>query len=149
MLGRVIAEAFAKGTPVVVNLWAEWCVPCREEMPLLQREALKELGNVMFLGLLTKPVSVSKAASFFKGESLPYPSLVDKPGKVLDSFGGLSGLPKTIIYDAKGNQVIVHQGAYANLKDLEHDIQLYAKPAASAGGTSRAASSAASTPASS
>jgi len=119
-----------KGTPVVVNLWAEWCVPCRAEMPLLQREAIKELGHVVFLGLLTKPISITKAQEFLTREALSYPSLIDKPGQVLDGFGGLSGLPKTIIYDAKGNQVTVHQGAYASLADLDHDVQLYAKPAA-------------------
>lgn len=113
-----------RGTPVVVNLWADWCKPCKVEMPILQRLALDQRGKVAFLGVASSAAK-AKNQAYLEQIALPYPSLVDEDGKVLDGTG-VDGLPKTIFYDAAGKRT-VHNGPYDSEADLLADIQRYAR----------------------
>jgi thiol-disulfide isomerase/thioredoxin len=91
-----------QGTPVVVNLWASWCEPCKREMPMLSRAAADH-PDVQFLGVDTLD-SREGAEAFIAEFGVPFPSLFDPDGVIrtdLDSFG----LPVTVFFDAEGNQV--------------------------------------------
>lgn len=102
------AEAFRslmgelQGTPVVVNLWASWCDPCKAEMPRLA-EAAAEHPGVQFLGVDTLD-SREGAESFITEFSVPFPSLFDPDGAIQTELGSF-GLPVTVFFDADGNQV--------------------------------------------
>ena len=89
-----------KGTPVVVNVWASWCGPCREEAPLLA-SAHRRLGDrVQFLGV--DILDEREAARAFMQEyGWTYPSVFDLPGAIRDGLG-LLGQPVTLFYDASG-----------------------------------------------
>jgi thiol-disulfide isomerase/thioredoxin len=91
-----------RGTPVVVNLWASWCEPCEREMPILA-QAARAHPDVQFLGVDT--LDAREGAEEFIAEfAVPFPSLFDPDGAIrtdLDSFG----LPVTVFFDARGNQV--------------------------------------------
>lgn len=113
-----------RGTPVVVNLWADWCKPCKVEMPILQRVALDHRGKVAFLGVASSAAK-AKNAAYLEQIAMPYPSLVDEDGEILDATG-VDGLPKTIFYDAAGKR-FVHNGPYESEADLVADIQRYAR----------------------
>lgn len=114
-----------RGTPVVVNLWADWCKPCKVEMPILQRVALDQRGKVAFLGVASSAPKAKNAAYLAEQIALPYPSLVDEDGKIV-SDTGVDGLPKTIFYDATGKRT-VHNGPYESEADLVADIERYAR----------------------
>lgn len=114
-----------RGTPVVVNLWAHWCKPCKVEMPILQRVALDRRGRTVFLGVASSAAQARNAAYLEQEISLPYPSLVDEDGAIVDGTG-VDGLPKTIFYDASGKRV-VHNGPYETEADLVADIERYAR----------------------
>jgi cytochrome c biogenesis protein CcmG, thiol:disulfide interchange protein DsbE len=113
------------GHPVVVNVWASWCEPCRQEFPYLQRLSAKYGKRVAFVGVDTDDDNA--AARTFLGEfPVPYPSFTD-PGKdIAQSLGPTVGLPNTAYYDANGKQVFYKQGQYASEDDFAADIKRHA-----------------------
>lgn len=117
----------AKGYPVVVNNWASWCMPCREEFPFFQNEAAKHLDQVAFLGVDSAD-SRAAAETFLRDHPLPYPS-VEAPGRYdFREWTGrtLVGFPNTVFYDASGELVYAKQGGYADQGELAADIRKYA-----------------------
>lgn len=89
-----------RGTPVVVNLWASWCPPCRAEMPLLERAAATYEGRVTFIGVNTND-DLSAARGFLHKVGVTYPNLFDSSGDVRRRLG-LRGYPTTYFFDDAG-----------------------------------------------
>jgi cytochrome c biogenesis protein CcmG/thiol:disulfide interchange protein DsbE len=106
--GPKVDTAFLGGRPVVVNLWASWCGPCKREMPSLQAAYRAFGGQVGFLGIDTKDDGNS-ANDFLAAMSVHYPQVVDGNGDLLHKLGG-SGLPVTVVLDAAGRTVYSHRG---------------------------------------
>lgn len=113
-----------RGHPVVVNIWAAWCGPCREELPILQSAALSHGKSVAFVGVDLKDDRGS-AARLLRQIPLTYPSYEDPDGRIFTAYR-LVGTPSTIFYDAAGRQTFAHQGPYFHQADLEADIRRYA-----------------------
>jgi len=86
--------------PVVLNLWASWCGPCREEAPVLQRVHRAAGDGVLFLGIATRDDEGS-ARSFMQDFGMRYPSLYDRAGTALSQLAA-PGLPLTIVLAADG-----------------------------------------------
>lgn len=89
--------------PLVVNIWASWCGPCRLESPNLVKAAARYGSTVQFLGvdiLDQRPA----ARAFITEEGYPYPSVFDPIGEIRDRLGYI-GQPVTIFYDAHGRRV--------------------------------------------
>jgi cytochrome c biogenesis protein CcmG, thiol:disulfide interchange protein DsbE len=104
---EVALESF-KGKPVVVNVWATWCPPCRREMPMLDSVA-KANPDVTFL-FLDQGEDAAKVQAFFEGIKLePHNVLLD-PGLRFSSSQGMVGYPTTFFYDATGQRVSVKFG---------------------------------------
>jgi cytochrome c biogenesis protein CcmG/thiol:disulfide interchange protein DsbE len=112
------------GYPVVVNAWASWCGPCREEFPLFQQASAKLGKRVGFLGVDSQDAS-DAAKQFLSEFPVPYPSYQDPDQKIAESFDARFGLPATAFYDANGQLVYTKQGPYTSLADLEADIKRY------------------------
>jgi len=113
------------GYPVVVNKWASWCGPCREEFPYLQRLSARFGKRVAFLGVDADDSEA--AARTFLGEfPLPYPSYSDPDQDISRLVGATPGFPATTFYDASGERVFVKQGQYVSQADLAADIRRYA-----------------------
>jgi cytochrome c biogenesis protein CcmG/thiol:disulfide interchange protein DsbE len=113
-----------RGTPVVVNLWAAWCGPCKFEIPFLQRQFRQDGTRVAFLGVNTDD-SASGARASLRKLPLPYPSIVD-PRSGLAGRLGSKGLPVTAYYTRDGKLNYVHQGSYPSLTQLAADVRRYA-----------------------
>lgn len=114
-----------RGYPVVVNKWASWCLPCREEFPYLQRLSARFGKRVAFLGVDARDSSA--AARTFLGEfPLPYPSFSDPGEDISGLLGATAGFPATAFYDRNGQRVFVKQGQYASKGELSADIRRYA-----------------------
>jgi cytochrome c biogenesis protein CcmG/thiol:disulfide interchange protein DsbE len=90
-----------KGKVVVLNVWASWCDPCREEVPLLQKthDAIAAKGGVV-LGLDTQDAS-GAAIGFLKARNATFPSLRDRDRSYGREFG-VTGYPETFLIDRKG-----------------------------------------------
>ena len=86
---------------VVLNVWASWCDPCREEVPLLQKthEQIEAKGGVV-LGLDTQDAS-GKAIDFLAEHKATFPSLRDRDRSYGREFG-VTGYPETFLIDRKG-----------------------------------------------
>ncbi|MEY2533125.1 MAG: cytochrome c biosis protein CcmG, thiol:disulfide interchange protein DsbE [bacterium] len=121
-LNRRLAEL--RGHPVVVNIWAAWCGPCRAEMPVLQKVSVDLGKRVAFVGVDLRD-NREAATAFLRKIPVPYPSYDDPDGKVYNAER-LQGVPSTLFYDAQGRQTFVHQGPYFEEADLLDDIRRYA-----------------------
>ncbi|MFC6695722.1 TlpA family protein disulfide reductase [Nocardioides daphniae] len=97
-----VALGELRDRPVLINLWASWCGPCRKEMPLLA-EAASRTKNVSFLGVNTRD-DPSMAAAFLPEVGVTYPQVVDVDGELLDTTR-VRGLPVTLAVDAEGRIV--------------------------------------------
>jgi cytochrome c biogenesis protein CcmG/thiol:disulfide interchange protein DsbE len=89
-----------KGTPVVLNFWASWCEPCREESDLLQRASEDFDGKVAVVGIDTRD-SRSDAVKFVNDLGLDYPQVFDE-GERLYTRYGLTGQPESFFIDQNG-----------------------------------------------
>ena len=96
------------GTPVVVNIWASWCGPCKAEAPLLHAASRTYGDRVQFLGVDIVD-SLEGARGFIADFGLTYPSVFDPSGEIRDSLG-MIGQPVTIFYAADGTVVSSWQG---------------------------------------
>jgi cytochrome c biogenesis protein CcmG, thiol:disulfide interchange protein DsbE len=113
------------GYPVVVNVWASWCMPCREEFPVLQKLSAQHGKKVAFIGVNSED-SEDAAATFLRDEPVPYPSYSDPDKDIADSLGATVGLPDTAFYDSSGELVYLKQGPYRDAAELEADVRRYA-----------------------
>ncbi len=113
-----------RGHPVVVNLWASWCDPCRFELPFFQRQAVRRGARVAFLGVNSGDERAA-ARSLSARYPMPYPSFED-PRQAVGGRLGVRGLPATAFYDASGGLVLVHQGVFSSEAKLSAAIDRYA-----------------------
>jgi thiol-disulfide isomerase/thioredoxin len=117
--------ASLKGWPVVVNKWASWCPPCKQEYPVLQRVAAQMGRHVAFVGIDSGD-TMGGAHSFLVSHPLSYPSYFDHSGSLATAIVLSSNFPVTAFYDAAGRQTFIHQGGFSTVAQLETDIRRYA-----------------------
>jgi thiol-disulfide isomerase/thioredoxin len=115
-----------KGHPVVVNKWASWCAPCRQEFPYFQRQSGQRAKKVAFVGVNSND-NDADARNFLEEYPVPYPSYKDPSLDVAEVFKGQIAFPTTAFYDSKGELAYVKQGGYASEDDLAADIERYAR----------------------
>lgn len=124
------ADAYEKriaelhGYPVVVNLWASWCGPCRFEFPTLQDLSAEYGKQVAFLGVDSQD-NDDAARTFLAEEPVPYPSYSDPDEEIANDLGG-RGLPVTAFYDREGELIFLQQKPYTEHAELRADIERYA-----------------------
>jgi len=113
-----------RGKILVVNFWAVWCPPCREEFPDLVDLSMKYSGtNVQFIGVAVD--AVSNVRGFLRLNSLNYPQLVAKnaASELLPAIGNVDiALPYTIVLDAN-NVVLWRQLGRISKQDLDDLLQ--------------------------
>ena len=100
--------ALAAGKPVVVNLWATWCPPCRREMPVLAAAQKKETG-VRFV-FVNQGENGTTAQRYFTAAGLDVANVLLDPGTGIGREVGSRGLPTTLFYDASGRLIDSHLG---------------------------------------
>lgn len=100
--GELVSLSSFRGQVVVLNFWATWCTPCREEMTEFQAlwEEHDPQGNLMLLAVNLQE-STDSVAAFVDEFGLTFPIALDSDGDVLDKYG-LPGLPGTFFIDEAG-----------------------------------------------
>jgi cytochrome c biogenesis protein CcmG, thiol:disulfide interchange protein DsbE len=98
-----------RGQVVVLNFWASWCEPCKDESPLLERwhRQMRDRGGTV-LGVDMLDVT-DRAQAFIDEYGLTYPMLKDKDGEGLERFGVVQ-YPETFVIDRKGRIAAVQRG---------------------------------------
>ncbi|HTV78994.1 MAG TPA: TlpA disulfide reductase family protein [Steroidobacteraceae bacterium] len=106
--GATIDLSQFRGQVVMINFWASWCGPCRQEMPLLESmyEKYKPLGFTL-LGVNVEP-DQKDAMGFLQQTPVTFPVLFDAKSKVSGLYN-VQGMPTTVFIDRKGNVRLVHQ----------------------------------------
>ena len=94
--------------PAVVNVWASWCLPCRDEAPLLQAAHEQYGDQIAFIGLDVEDAQPAGRA-FIAEFGLTFPQYFDFEGAVPAGLGGI-GIPRTFFFGPKGELVTVHNG---------------------------------------
>jgi cytochrome c biogenesis protein CcmG, thiol:disulfide interchange protein DsbE len=117
--------AALRGYPVVVNQWASWCGPCREEFPRFQRASASYGKRVAFVGVDSND-SDAAAKTFLGEDPVPYPSFSDPHREIAQILKATIGLPDTAFFDRKGQLVYTKQGPYTSQAELVADIERYA-----------------------
>jgi cytochrome c biogenesis protein CcmG/thiol:disulfide interchange protein DsbE len=108
-----------RGQVVVLNFWASWCEPCREESPLLQRwHERMEPRRGTVLGVDVQDLT-GDARDFIDEYDLTYPMLRDGEGETRESFAIL-GFPETFVIDRRGRIVAVARGPVDDAFMREH-----------------------------
>ncbi len=117
--------AALRGRPVVVNKWASWCEPCREELPAFQRAALNLGHEVAFIGIDSGDYSRADALAFLRSFPVSYPSYYDHSEEAGLAITDSMFTPVTVFYDRNAGKYI-HQGPYPTQAKLERDVRRYA-----------------------
>ena len=98
----------APGQPVVLNIWASWCLPCRSEAPLFGAAHGAFSSDVAFIGVAVED-SPSGAADFLAEFGLTFDNYLDPNSSVPSELGGF-GVPITYFFDRDGGLVHRHNG---------------------------------------
>ncbi len=117
--------AALKGYPVVINKWASWCVPCRQELGAFQRASAEYGRRVAFIGLDSADTSRSDALAFLRSVPLSYPSYYDESGRLGEQITDSPFTPVTVFIAPNGRR-FPRQGQYPSLAKLERDVRRYA-----------------------
>jgi cytochrome c biogenesis protein CcmG/thiol:disulfide interchange protein DsbE len=120
--GGELALSQMRGKMVIINFWATWCPPCKEEMPLLQAFAKQHLADTILLGV-NYDEEAPTVQRFADENHLTFPILLDPGGKISDLYR-VRAYPSTFFIDITGKVSAYHIGILSN--DL---INMYYKAA--------------------
>jgi cytochrome c biogenesis protein CcmG/thiol:disulfide interchange protein DsbE len=123
--GARVSLADLRGSPVVVNFWASWCVPCREEASLLEALAAQGPGGLRVVGVLYED-SPENARAFAEQYGVSYPTLLDPDGRAAIDYGVL-GIPETFFVDRSGI-IRAHQVGALAAGDLPRQVSAIVGP---------------------
>ncbi|HEY4644834.1 MAG TPA: TlpA disulfide reductase family protein [Steroidobacteraceae bacterium] len=107
--GKNVALSGLRGQVVMINFWATWCGPCRQEMPLLEQmyKKYKPMGFTL-LGVNVEP-DPSGAEGWLAETPVSFPILFDRENRVSKLYN-VSGMPSSVLIDRKGNVRYLHRG---------------------------------------
>jgi len=103
-VGRSLDLRDLRGTPLVLNFWASWCIPCREEAPVLEA-GWQSFGpkGLLFLGLNMQDIT-SDARDFVSQYHLSYPTVREPSNDTARAYG-VTGIPETFFISSRGRVV--------------------------------------------
>ena len=107
--GENIKLSELRGEVVMINFWASWCAPCRQEMPLLETLYKKYSDLGFTLLAVNVEEDSSKADILLKDILVTFPVLYDNTNKVTKLYKVVA-MPSTIIIDRDGNMRYLHRG---------------------------------------
>jgi peroxiredoxin len=120
--GREVSLADLRGQTVVLNFWATWCGPCRQEMPMFEEIWKSEQGKgVTFLGVGVED-DEAQLSSFMQSFNITYPAGLDRDSSIARSYN-LAGMPTTLFIGPNGELIHKWQGPI----DREHVEQFLAE----------------------
>lgn len=110
--GKKVSLSQFKGKVVVVNFWASWCEPCKQELPFLNQyyKDLKDDGLVVLAIATDGPRTLSKVRQTVKRKKWKMPILLDLDGSVMGDLNPRGAAPYTLYVDREGRNAGDHDG---------------------------------------
>lgn len=112
-----------RGEWILMNIWASWCSPCRDESPALEKFSRRWGNEVTVLGIDTRDIT-SDALAFIREFDLTFPQLRDPTGEYSDELG-TTGVPESFLIDPEGRLASRLRGPFRDYRDIER----FAEPA--------------------
>jgi len=118
LTGKTVSLTALRGKPVLINFWATWCEPCREEMPALEELSKRAVGRYAVLGV-SLDEDAAAVRAFAKAHKLTFPLML--ADRKTSSGYAVRGLPATFLIDAEGRIARRWVGPL-DFKAVENDI---------------------------
>jgi thiol-disulfide isomerase/thioredoxin len=109
--GKIVSTADWKGKVVILNFWATWCPPCREEIPELVQLQANYKDKLLVIGASEDEDGPQKVQQFVQRFGMNYP-VVMATKELIDNYGGVPALPTSFLIDPQGRVVQKHTGLY-------------------------------------
>lgn len=110
--GKVLELPKLAGTPVLLNVWATWCAPCKAEMPILDAIAAEHQGKLRVVTVSQDTKGAEDVMPFFEEGKFTHLEPWLDPELSLASMIGANDLPVTLLFDASGKEVARVTGKY-------------------------------------
>lgn len=110
--GNALSAADWKGKVVLLNFWASWCAPCREELPELISLQTQYKDRLQIIGISEDDDPPAKVLQFAQRQGINYP-IVMATSELTDAYGGVPALPTSFVIDTQGRVVQRHTGIYS------------------------------------
>ncbi|HZC26490.1 MAG TPA: TlpA disulfide reductase family protein, partial [Actinopolymorphaceae bacterium] len=123
--GPEVRLAAIAGRPAVLNIWAQWCSPCRKEAPLFQALHARAGDRVLVLGVDYDDPRPDWALRLAGQLDLRYPQVVDADKRLKAPFAMAVGVPGTVFVAADGRVVHITHRVYQSGPDLARDVRTY------------------------
>lgn len=116
--GHPLRLADERGHPVLLNFWASWCQPCRQEFPIFAQLRLDQ-PEVAVLGVVFQD-SDGSARQFMVDHRATWPGVRDPQGQIAAAYGvqPKPGIPQTFLIDGSGRLVARHLGPFTSEADV-------------------------------
>jgi cytochrome c biogenesis protein CcmG, thiol:disulfide interchange protein DsbE len=122
--GREVRLAGLRGEPMMINVWAQWCEPCREEAPYLATVAKADNSDLMIVGIDHADPRPDLAIEFAQLSTWTYPQLAD-PDVVLRAELQITGPPQTFFIRPDGTIAYRHAGPFSSANEIRDLAQKY------------------------
>ena len=110
--GNVVSTAAWQGKVVLVNFWATWCPPCREEIPILIQLSEKYKNDLLVIGISVDDGSPEDVKEFAHSVGINYP-IIMRSHELIAEYGGVPALPTTFLVNKEGRVVQKHEGLFS------------------------------------
>ncbi len=122
--GTAVRLAGLRGRPMMINIWAQWCAPCRQEAPFLSEVAAQadHHGKLMVLGINYSDPRPELAIEFAQLAGWTYPQLAD-PDLLVKSDLRVPGIPVTVFVNARGQVVYTHYRPFQSAAEIRDQLK--------------------------
>jgi peroxiredoxin len=119
--GKLVKLSELRGQPVLINFWATWCIPCKQEMPAIDAayQAHKDQGFTVLAIEIEEPAD--EVTQYVQDLKLTFTPLLDRDPRVFDRYG-VRAMPSSFFIDRQGKVSAVHFGPLTN-QQLEDNLQ--------------------------
>lgn len=111
LTGQTISPSDFKGKVVLLNFWATWCPPCREEIPELISLQAQYKDRLQIIGVSEDDDPPEKVEEFARKNGMNYPTVMATQA-ITDAYGGVPALPTNFVIDQQGRVMQRHTGIY-------------------------------------
>lgn len=117
--GETTSLSALRGNLVLLNFWATWCGPCRQEIPYIQQVFKDQSAKELVVLSINSWEDRNTIQDFMTGNQLTFPVLLDYPGKTVKEAYQIHSIPTTFIINKKGTIKAVKVGPFKSKAEIE------------------------------